>query len=146
MSFLHNPIHMEMDRSTDRPQIANFMGPTWGPPGSCRPQMGPMLAPWTLLSGTVWWMSMIQKDPQSGKVINTNLWMLTWEHVQLVYSYNTNEPFYDNTLHSTVMKRVRCRQNYVVLSAPLSLHQRWDMGCLLWVFDITDYIISGSPF
>ena len=25
------------------------MGPTWGPPGSCRPQMGPMLAPWTLL-------------------------------------------------------------------------------------------------
>ena len=32
-------------------QIANFMGPMWGPPGSCRPQMGPMLAPWTLLSG-----------------------------------------------------------------------------------------------
>ena len=30
---------------------AKFMGPTWGPPGSCRPQMGPMLAPWTLLSG-----------------------------------------------------------------------------------------------
>ena len=27
------------------------MGPTWGPPGSCRPQMGPMLAQWTLLSG-----------------------------------------------------------------------------------------------
>ena len=22
-------------------QIAKFMGPTWGPPGSCRPQMGP---------------------------------------------------------------------------------------------------------
>ena len=32
-------------------RIAKFMGPTWGPPGSCRPQMGPMLAPWTLLSG-----------------------------------------------------------------------------------------------
>ena len=32
-----------------RPQM--FMGPTWGPSGSCRPQMGPMLAPWTLLSG-----------------------------------------------------------------------------------------------
>ena len=27
------------------------MGPIWGPPGSCRPQMDPMLAPWTLLSG-----------------------------------------------------------------------------------------------
>ena len=33
------------------PQIAISMGPTWGPPGSCRLQMGPMLAPWTLLSG-----------------------------------------------------------------------------------------------
>ena len=32
-------------------QITNFMGSTWDPPGSCRPQMGPMLAPWTLLSG-----------------------------------------------------------------------------------------------
>ena len=32
-------------------QIANFMGPTRGPPGSCRPQMGPMLSPWTLQSG-----------------------------------------------------------------------------------------------
>ena len=25
-------------------QIAKIMGPTWGPPGSCRPQMGPILA------------------------------------------------------------------------------------------------------
>ena len=32
-------------------QTAKFMGPTWGPSGSCRPQLGPMLAPWTLLSG-----------------------------------------------------------------------------------------------
>ena len=34
-------------------QITKFMGPTWGPPGSCWPQMGPMLAPLTLLSGVV---------------------------------------------------------------------------------------------
>ena len=34
-----------------RSQIAKFMGPTWDQPGSCRPQLGPMLAPWTLLSG-----------------------------------------------------------------------------------------------
>ena len=27
------------------------MRPTWGPPGTCRPQMGIVLAPWTLLSG-----------------------------------------------------------------------------------------------
>ena len=32
-------------------KIATFMGPTWGPPGSCRREMGLMFAPWTLLSG-----------------------------------------------------------------------------------------------
>ena len=35
-------------------QIARFMGPTWGPPGSCRPQLGPMLTPCMLLSGRLW--------------------------------------------------------------------------------------------
>ena len=34
------------------PQIERFLGPTWGPPGSCRPQMGPKLAPLILLSGS----------------------------------------------------------------------------------------------
>ena len=36
-------------------QIAKFIGPIWGPPGSCRPQMGPILAPWILLSGPILW-------------------------------------------------------------------------------------------
>ena len=31
--------------------IAKLMRQTWGPSGSCRSQMGPMLALWTLLSG-----------------------------------------------------------------------------------------------
>ena len=34
------------------PQITRFMGPTWGPPGNDRTQVGPMLAPWALLSGS----------------------------------------------------------------------------------------------
>ena len=33
------------------PQLTRFMGPTWGRPGACRPQMEPMLASWSLLSG-----------------------------------------------------------------------------------------------
>ena len=32
-------------------KIARFLGPTWGPSGADRTQVGPMLAPWTLLSG-----------------------------------------------------------------------------------------------
>ena len=34
-------------------QMARFMGPTWGPSGYDRTQVGPMLAPWTLLSGDI---------------------------------------------------------------------------------------------
>ena len=38
--------------------IARFMGPTWGPSGADRTQVGPMLAPWTLLSGiAILWFS-----------------------------------------------------------------------------------------
>ena len=33
--------------------IARFMGPTWGPSGADRTQVGPRLAPWTLLSGYI---------------------------------------------------------------------------------------------
>ena len=54
------------------PQIARFMGPTRGPPGSCRPQMGPMLAPWTLLSGTI--------SHRWGQLIALNLVSLQWRH------------------------------------------------------------------
>ena len=35
----------------ESPQIAKLIGPTWGPPGSCRPPMSPMLAPGNLLPG-----------------------------------------------------------------------------------------------
>ena len=60
-------------RQSNSTQIAKFMGPTWGPPGSCRPQMGPILAPWTLLSGyltstavfpsLIWWDLYSQSRP-----------------------------------------------------------------------------------
>ena len=46
-------------------QKAKFMEPTWGPPGSCRPQVGPMLASWTLLSGVICWDNSMDKYFQS---------------------------------------------------------------------------------
>ena len=45
------PLSHQYCKVEETSQRARFMGPTWGPPGSCRPQMGPMLAPWTFLSG-----------------------------------------------------------------------------------------------
>ena len=38
---------------TGYPLTAWFMGPTWGPSGTDRTQVDPMLAPWTLLSGLI---------------------------------------------------------------------------------------------
>ena len=35
-------------------QISRFMGPTWGPSGADRTQVGPMLIPWILLSGFIY--------------------------------------------------------------------------------------------
>ena len=35
--------------STSTSLIARFMGPTWGPSGADRTQVGPMLAPWTFV-------------------------------------------------------------------------------------------------
>ena len=37
------------------PLIARFLGPTWGPFGADRTQLGPMLASLTLLSWTIWY-------------------------------------------------------------------------------------------
>ena len=58
--------------------IAKFMGPTWDPPGDDRPQVGPMLAPWTLLSGlrvritlVLWFVSSIFSESTLGKIIGT---------------------------------------------------------------------------
>ena len=43
------PVYM-IKKPANITQIARFMGLTWGPPGFCRLQMVPMIAPWTLLS------------------------------------------------------------------------------------------------
>ena len=41
------------------------MLPRWGPPGSCRPQLGPMLVPWTLLSGSIQSYILIPRRPNA---------------------------------------------------------------------------------
>ena len=49
---------------TESSLIARFMGPTWGPSGADRTQVGPMLDPWTLLSGIflLWQITSLQRD------------------------------------------------------------------------------------
>ena len=45
--------HFACGEINERAMIAMFMGPIWGPSGVDRTQVGPMLAPWTLLSGEI---------------------------------------------------------------------------------------------
>ena len=48
------PQQPEHSTFTETTLIARFRGRTWGPSGANRTQVGPMLVPWTLLSGQVW--------------------------------------------------------------------------------------------
>ena len=47
LAFYSNNMRLNSKQSL----IAKFMGPIWGPSGADRFQVGPLLAPWTLLSG-----------------------------------------------------------------------------------------------
>ena len=55
--------------------IARLMGPTWGPSGADRTQVGPMLAPWTLLSGDVKYLKCIYGVPET----ETIDYLLKWK-------------------------------------------------------------------
>ena len=47
------------------------MGPTWGPSGADRTKVGPMFAPWTLLSGIAY---------------PSELWVVYWDHLRIGFS------------------------------------------------------------
>ena len=79
-----------------------FMEATWGPPGSCRPQMGPMLAPWTLLSGLCCGNVPLRRCKQAGRAnpgssarrspaTNTSQhwfrwWRVAWRHQAITWT------------------------------------------------------------
>ena len=50
------------------------MGPTWGPSGADRTQMGPMLTPWTLLSGMLSWHCKQNNIPLLWTILEKNLY------------------------------------------------------------------------
>ena len=72
--------------------IARFMGPTWGPSGADRAQMGLMLAPWTLLSGMLWVVNTVKLI-----VLSHNDFSSSGEQPELrPYVITTNDWFYSN--------------------------------------------------
>ena len=53
--------------------VSKVHGANMGPPGACRPQVGPMLAPWSLLSGYVWTRYYIINRKTSRFLVGTDL-------------------------------------------------------------------------
>ena len=61
LMLLHNLRARETSSTFKLPVTDKTLGPTWGLPGSCRPQVGPMLAPWAWLSGKSWILEVTNK-------------------------------------------------------------------------------------
>ena len=91
---------------------SKVLWPTWGPPGSCRPQMGPMLAQWTMLSGyyAPW--------------VQTDIWM-SWRG-------NTADPYWGVSASYQWIKGKRCRvlMPFVLLD-PLPVKQTVELP-VMW--------------
>ena len=85
------------------------MGPTWGPPGCCRPQMGPMMAPWTLLSG-----------------------MISWFQYEITVTFKSNIPCHGliaTQLYAVVLwLAAYCWYSPVACHDPIPLLLRWQPG------------------
>ena len=101
-------------------------GPTWGPPGSCRPQKGPMLASWSLLSGNYcnnFWISALPLALPNGSTWGFIKHSKCESHYSLrydmfLYSYQTSASIDISSI------------NYIYSYISVVLHWYW---CRLWV-------------
>ena len=76
--------------------IASFMGPTWGASGADRTQVGPMLAPWILLSGYLHVNGLLSTVSSYTYLVN-RVWgnigyvdCEMWNNISLIYNPNLN--------------------------------------------------------
>ena len=85
-----------------------YMGPTWGPPWSRRPPMGPMLAPWPLLSG-IFILIAVNVIPRNNNQRNWNHNITHVVHTSLYYITTVDgehfvKPWFLNALlHATLI-------------------------------------------
>ena len=123
------------------------MRPAWGPPGSCRSQLGPLLPSWTLLSGMLFdhaypvallhycikaetkfsnvflWMKMCGDNPLSEPVIASLLWHICATRPQWV----------NGKIARCITTKIRCSANCVQKSVK-KLH--WFSLCNGWLISL----------
>ena len=87
--------------------LERFMGPTWGPSGADRTQVGPMLAVWTLLSGMD--SSHIGSLTKNFDVSIMCAWANAWTNVGVTGWFDTPWCSYDVTvIHNKQISEIKC--------------------------------------
>ena len=81
---LVSPRQSMSDTCLISPLIARFMGPAWGPSGAARTQVWPMLAPWTLLSGTYCFWSVCSERVNKKRALWAWFPYRSWGHITLM--------------------------------------------------------------
>ena len=82
------------DKRPDNKVHGANMGPTWDQPGSSRPQIGPRLAPWTLLSGQDWhaWDAYLWRIPGGSHIYKAPEAYQSLLPISLSWIYLTEKP------------------------------------------------------
>ena len=106
--------------------IARFMGPAWVPSGADRTQVGPMLAPWTLLSG----------NDISLKLGNIPMVQYQWTNIFPFHFHRSWQSFYCWLIFYSNQEGVvkNCSESHELNCCLTLINQRY--------FYITDQIIS----
>ena len=119
-------------------QIAKFMGRTWGPPGSCRSQMGPC---WPhepcyqggLLQGETtsdWWIPLTQGPlMQHGMQITENiidliviLFQINWKKIQCYWPFGYKKQMM--LIHwNIILNKGMCKSNHFILFKSQCINQ-----------------------
>ena len=85
-----------------------FMGPTWSPSGANRTQAGPLLAPWTLLSGSVMIWHLPTLVTQSKVLIYLDVAMMTIDDKSTLCSGNGLVPSGNKPLPESMLTHISC--------------------------------------
>ena len=95
---------------------ARFMGPTWGPSGADRTQVGLMLAPWTLLSGS--------SLPTSFRLVALALAQApTWRHRQCDYPVGYGDSYLSTSQHTNKELLAKRQRTLIVMNSSLVITQ-----------------------
>ena len=100
----HDTTRHDTTRHDIRSLIVRFMGPKWGPSEADKTQIGPMLAPWTLLYGRydmIWydmiWYDMIRYDTIRYEIYG--IWNMIYDIRYMIYDWYV---IYDMLWHDTM--------------------------------------------